>query len=377
MPRVSQSSSQRHLASRHWSAPGRGDWELAWSVACIGHEGPAIGAHHRDLELPDPIRHPTITQVRRGLRRTLGTAPRRPAHALNLAEITTITAAIEAAEPVGARDRALILLGFASALRPGELAALTLTDLETQPGGVLLHVRRSKTDQEAHGEIVAVASGRHTATCPTTALKLWLRERGPAPGPLFTAFRNHHAPTDDPISAHAVSRIVTRRAHAAGLPDPRITGHSLRAGHATTAAANGVTLDRIAAQTRHRHLRVLIEHYIRPMQALTITTSPHHHHQPRPRPVGRGDDAQKLETTREFRCLLILYQSTPLPRRCVERSTDVGCDLGSSLAPHLDPVETTEVERQLKATLSKFDARVRRLKQAPRSAFVTPHGCGV
>lgn len=247
--------------------------EQGASVATLELACAAIGAHHRDLELPDPIRHPTVTQVRRGLRRTLGTAPRRPAHPLNLTEITTITAAIDPAEPVGARDRALILLGFASALRPGELAALTLTDLETQPGGVLLHIRRSKTDQEAHGEVVAVAAGRHTSTCPITALGLWLHERGPAPGPLFTAFRNHHAPTDDPISAHAVSRIVTRRAHAAGLPDPRITGHSLRAGHATTAATNGVALDRIAAQTRHRHLRVLIEHYIRPMQALTITTS--------------------------------------------------------------------------------------------------------
>ena len=73
-----------------------------------------------------------------------------------------------------------------------------------------------------------------------------------------------------PISA---AKIVTRRARAAGLPAPNITGQSLRAGHATTAAAAGVPLDRIAAQTRRRHLKVLIEHYVRPMEALTITTS--------------------------------------------------------------------------------------------------------
>jgi integrase len=53
----------------------------------------------------------------------------------------------------------------------------------------------------------------------------------------------------------------------------QISGHSLRAGHATTAAANGASIERIAAQTRHRDLNTLIEHYIRPPNALTNTTS--------------------------------------------------------------------------------------------------------
>lgn len=234
----------------------------------------AIGAHHRDLDLPDPIRDDTVRLVRRGLRRTVGTAARHPAHALDLTEIATMITAIEPTTLAGARDRALILLGFASALRPGELAALNLADLEPHPAGLLLHVRRSKTDQEARGQVVAVAPGRHTATCPLTALDAWLRRRGTAPGPVFTALRNHRAArTGAPISATAASRIVTRRARAAGLPAVHITGHSLRAGHATTAAAAGVPLDRIAAQTRHRHLKVLIEHYIRPMEALATTTS--------------------------------------------------------------------------------------------------------
>ncbi|KQR16602.1 tyrosine-type recombinase/integrase [Cellulomonas sp. Leaf334] len=233
----------------------------------------AIGAHHRARDLADPIRDDTVRQVRRGLRRTVGTAARRPAHALDLIEIGTIVDAIDHSRRASARDRALILLGFASALRPGELAALTLADLEPHPAGLLLHVRRSKSDQEARGQVIAVAPGHHRATCPLAALDAWLHQRGTAPGPVFTALRNLRLPTGDPISATAASKIVTRRARAAGLPAPHITGHSLRAGHATTAAAAGVPLDRIAAQTRHRHLKVLIEHYIRPMEALAITTS--------------------------------------------------------------------------------------------------------
>ena len=66
--------------------------------------------------------------------------------------------------------------------------------------------------------------------------------------------------------------MVHDRAVAAGLSD-RVTGHSLRAGHATTAAANGAGVARIAAQTRHRDIGTFVEHYIRPTDALATSTS--------------------------------------------------------------------------------------------------------
>ena len=70
-----------------------------------------------------------------------------------------------------------------------------------------------------------------------------------------------------------MSNIVKERAAAAGLSGDRISGHSLRAGHATSAALAGVTVERIAAQTRHRRIDILIERYIRPVQALQTTSS--------------------------------------------------------------------------------------------------------
>lgn len=45
------------------------------------------------------------------------------------------------------------------------------------------------------------------------------------------------------------SDLVRKRATAAGLGDLGVSGHSLRAGHATTAAVNGAPIERIAAQT--------------------------------------------------------------------------------------------------------------------------------
>jgi len=67
--------------------------------------------------------------------------------------------------------------------------------------------------------------------------------------------------------------MITARARAAGLPAQRITAHSLCAGHATTAALAGVPMERIAAQTRHKDLTVLVERYIRPLDALAHTSS--------------------------------------------------------------------------------------------------------
>ena len=81
--------------------------------------------------------------------------------------------------------------------------------------------------------------------------------------------------------------MLRKRARAAGLAAERITAHSLRAGHATSAAVAGVALDRIAAQTRHKRLSTLIERYIRPAQATGV------HLQPRPRALAPGCDGQK------------------------------------------------------------------------------------
>jgi integrase len=137
---------------------------------------------------------------------------------------------------------------------------------------VLLHVHRSKTDPDSHGQVVGVAHGQHAATDPVAALATWTAVRGTGPGPLLVSLRNKVL-TDAPISGEALARMLRTRARAAGMSAERITGHSLRAGHATTAAAAGVPLDRIALQTRHKRLSTLIDRYIRPAQALEATSS--------------------------------------------------------------------------------------------------------
>jgi integrase len=246
--------------------------EQGTSASVIDTACSAISYVHRSHGLDDPILTEGVRQVRRGLRRTLGTAPQRLARPLDTAEIRQIVTPIDRSTAKGARDAAIILLGFASALRRSELTGLTLADVETKPAGLLLHVRRSKTDPEGRGQLVGVAHGQHALTDPVAALATWTGFRGDTPGPLFTSLRNKVL-TDEPISGEAVARMLRARARAAGMSPERITGHSLRAGHATTAAAAGVPLDRIALQTRHKRLSTLIERYIRPAHALEATSS--------------------------------------------------------------------------------------------------------
>ena len=232
----------------------------------------AIRHVHRMHGLTDPVADETVRQVRRGLRRTHGSAPRRLARPLTVADIGRIVGAIDQSTPIGTRDAAIILLGFASAMRRSELTALTLADIETRPAGLVLTVRRSKTDQEAHGQVVGVAHGHHRLTDPVAALTAWRHLRGTTPGALFTRLWRSQISLE-PLSGNAVSRMLRARAQAAGLDAQRITAHSLRAGHATTAALAGVPLARIAAQTRHQDLSVLVNRYIRPLEALATTSS--------------------------------------------------------------------------------------------------------
>jgi integrase len=214
-----------------------------------------------------------VRQVREGLRRTYGVAPVRQAHPLSVAELRTIVTAIDRRTLGGARDAAFLLLGYAGALRVGELAALAVDDLEPRTDGIVLRIRRSKTDGDATGAKVAVARGNHPDTDPIAALQHWLRLRGTTPGPMFVPLRGGAAGRRG-LAPHTFGRLLTAHAKAAGVPNAdRVTGHSLRARHATEAHRAGVPLARIAAQTRHKDLSVLFDRYIRPVDALEASSS--------------------------------------------------------------------------------------------------------
>jgi integrase len=177
---------------------------------------------------------------------------------------------------LGARDRAMLLLGFGAALRRAELAALRLGDVASERGrGVRVLVRRSKTDPRGAGQEVAVwANPGEPGFCVLAALEAWLRVRraaadlaggaSDAERPLFCAVTKAGRPTGAGLSDKAVWRLVKEAAARAGLPEPdRFSGHSLRAGLATAAGEAGAGLADLMRQARHRSTDVALG-YLRP-----------------------------------------------------------------------------------------------------------------
>ena len=199
-------------------------------------------------------RHPAIRDVRAGIRRTLGVAPSKKAP-LEDVELRSLLASLDESLS-GLRDRALLVLGWTGAFRRSELVALSVADVAFGRDGLVITVRRSKTDQEGRGFEKGLPYAGDPATCPVRVLRAWLEAAGIEAGPLFRAVDQHGHVSPDALSDRSVARIVQRTAKVAGLDASRFAGHSLRSGFATTAARKGKSLDAIMKQTGHRSERV-------------------------------------------------------------------------------------------------------------------------
>ena len=220
----------------------------------------SISQAHQAAGHETPTRHATVRAVWAGIRRTKGTAQEGKTPAV-LADVRAMVGALPNSL-TGIRDRALLLLGFAGAFRRSELVSLDIADVEEVAEGLVVIIRRSKTDQEAQGRKVGIPYGSHLETCPVRAVKAWLEAAQLRGGSLFRAVSRHGQVSEARLSDRAVALVVKRRAQAAGLDPDNFAGHSLRAGFATAAAAAGVPERAIMAQTGHKSLPIL-RRYIR------------------------------------------------------------------------------------------------------------------
>jgi integrase len=230
----------------------------AHTVATIEQDLSAISAAHRVAGLDTPRSAAVVREVRSGIRRRLGVAPKVKAPLL-AEELKKVVQALPRTL-AGIRDRALLLLGFAAALRRGELVALEVRDLEWTEEGLKLTVRRSKTDQEGAGRPIGVPFGKEA--CPVKALKAWLEAAGITEGPVFREVTRHGRVGESALSGRSVARIVQRAAKGVGLEPSSYAGHSLRAGLATSAAREGKSERSIMNQTGHKST-AMVRRYIR------------------------------------------------------------------------------------------------------------------
>ena len=228
-------------------------------VPTIARKLAAVRFFHRGAGHDNPTDNAGVAAILKGIRRTVGVAPRQKAPA-TADVIHQMLAHVPKDTLQGKRDRALLLLGFAGAFRRSELVGIKVEDLAFNEQGVDVFLARSKTDQEGKGQSVAILNGK--ALLPVQRLQEWLDAAGITEGPIFRQMSRGGHVQADALTPQSVALIVKRHAAAAGLDVAKLSGHSLRAGFITSAADNRASISRIMEVSRHRDPRS-VETYVR------------------------------------------------------------------------------------------------------------------
>jgi integrase len=209
---------------------------------------------------PATTRHFIVGETLKGIRRTIGTA-QHGKDPLLAADIRRIVAA-RRRDLLGIRDSALVLAGFAGGFRRSELAAVHISNLKFSTDGVVVTVRKSKTDQEGAGREAGLPFGSSTDTCPVPALRQWLDKAATREGPVFRSVGRYGHVSKRGLHKDSIGKLLKRAAARAGMNVDPLGGHSLRAGCVTQAAMNGVREFVIMKQTGHKTVTTL-RRYIR------------------------------------------------------------------------------------------------------------------
>jgi len=232
------------------------------AVSSLERRLAAIRACHKRHDLAAP-RGARLDAVWAGIRRTNGRPPRQK-RAILTADLKRIVRRLPA-DPSGVRDKALLLLGFAGALRRSELVALEIDNGAGIRGmlrvvfvadGLEIHIGRSKADQEGRGAVLGVPKGK-TALCPVAALQAWLLLAGIRNGAIFRAIDRHGRIGAVAMSDRGAAEAIKRACKRVKIDPASIGGHSLRAGLVTQAIKDDVAVPLIMKQTRHASVETL------------------------------------------------------------------------------------------------------------------------
>jgi site-specific recombinase XerD len=219
-----------------------------YTAATISRRLASLAKAHRAIGTDDPTKAEIVKSTMRGIRRMIGTA-QREAKPILKEDLFAILAQM-GDRPKDIRDKALLLLGFAGAFRRSELVGLDVADIEHVRQGIVITLRKSKTDQEGRGRKIGIPFGR-TRWCPVKHLTDWLDHAGIEEGPIFRSIDRHGHVADQRLSGEAVSIIVKERAEVAGFDPTAYSGHSIRSGLCTSAVIAGVSTLSIRRTTGH------------------------------------------------------------------------------------------------------------------------------
>lgn len=218
----------------------------------------AIARAHASQGVESPTNTELVKATLQGVRRTRGSGVRQVAP-LQKVQVLRMVRGLHGLR--GLRDAALLLIGFASALRRSELVSLNVEDIQFTGEGTIIRLRRSKTDQEGRGRDIAIpcVRGRY---CPSKSLQAWIEASGIVDGALFRQVNRYDQLLPQRLTAQSVALVIKQRAELAGFDPALFSGHSLRAGFVTNAAKGGASSSSIRAQTGHKS-DAMLQRYVR------------------------------------------------------------------------------------------------------------------
>lgn len=218
----------------------------------------AIRYAHEAAGMNSPTTDKLVSATLKGIKRKVGAKIDKKA-AATVDKVYQMIAQCDTKAIQGKRDKAILLLGFAGAFRRSELAGLELSDIEFVTDGAKITIRKSKTDQEAQGQTIAIYNGK-LDVCGI--LKDYLQAAGIVDGALFRPITKSDQTRNQAITDKSIAKIVKRYAEAAGLNPDDFSGHSLRSGFITSAAEAGANLFKIMDVSRHKSVQT-VKGYVR------------------------------------------------------------------------------------------------------------------
>ena len=249
-----------------------------YKVATLERRLSMLSSFHELQGLESPIGSKLVRTAMDGIKREKGIRQTQ-APAYNAETFRRVVLSLDETSNTQLRDKVIILLGYTGAFRRGELSAVNLADLYFDEDGLLIDIRKSKTDQLSEGKVKAIFFASDPRLCPVRTLRRYLERVGVSRNSFsssedgFSSFDSMNEPTlssrpllvrmrrgdrfcKERLTDQSVNLVVKKYFGA------RFTAHSLRASFVTISKKNGASDSEIMAQTFHK-TTAMIRRYTR------------------------------------------------------------------------------------------------------------------
>jgi len=204
--------------------------------------------------------------IRLAVRAVPRTRARKSAKAVTGDVLAKLLATCESDSLRDLRDKAILMVAFASGgRRRSEIARLRVEQLTVEPPievedgpplpSLAIHLGRTKTSTGESDDVVYL-TGR-----PVEALDAWMAAAKIEKGSVFRAIGRWGTVSRRALDPQSVNAILKQRAEMAGLNAGEYSAHGLRSGYLTEAANRGIPLPEAMEQSRHRSVQQASSYY--------------------------------------------------------------------------------------------------------------------